>query len=90
VACPAHGVVVAVVPWARPGSRFTRAFEDQAAWLCARMTGTRAAQLLRTTWRSVQGIVERVVADLAGRTTGWRGWSGSGSMRSLIARTAGS
>lgn len=68
VACPRHGIVVAAVPWARPGSRFTRPFEDQAAWLCAGMTGTKAAQLLRTTWRSMQSIVERVVADLAGRT----------------------
>jgi transposase len=68
VACPQHGVVVAAVPWARPGSRFTRAFEDQAAWLCAGMTGTKAAELLRTTWRSVQAIVQRVVADLAGKT----------------------
>jgi Transposase len=32
------------------------------------MTGTRAAQLLRTTWRSMQAIVERVVADLAGKS----------------------
>ena len=68
VACPAHGIVVAAVPWARPGSRFTRQFEDQAAWLCAGMTGTKAAELLRTTWRPVQAIVERVVADLAGKT----------------------
>ena len=30
VACPEHGVVVASVPWARPGSRFTTAFEDTA------------------------------------------------------------
>lgn len=67
VACLRHGVVVAAVPWARPGSRFTSAFEDQAAWLCANMTGTKAAQLLRTTWRSMQSIVERVVADLAGK-----------------------
>ena len=68
VACPRHGVVVAAVPWARPGSRFTTTFEDQAAWLCAAMTGTKTAELLRTTWRSVQGIVERVVAELAGKT----------------------
>jgi len=68
VSCAVHGVVVAAVPWARPGSRFTTAFEDQAAWLCANMTGTKAAQLLRTTWRSVQSIVARVVADLAGKT----------------------
>ncbi len=68
VACPAHGVVVAAVPWARPGSRFTRSFEDQAAWLCAAMNTTRAAELLRTTWRSLQAIITRVVADLAGKT----------------------
>ena len=33
VSCPSHGVVVAAVPWARAGSRFTTAFEDTAAWL---------------------------------------------------------
>ena len=66
VACPRHGIVVAAVPWARPGSRFTRPFEDQAAWLCASMPATRAAELLRTTWRSLQSIVERVTADLGG------------------------
>ncbi|MGH3505376.1 MAG: ISL3 family transposase [Nocardioidaceae bacterium] len=66
VTCPAHGVVVAAVPWARANSRFTTAFEEQAAWACAAMAGTRAAQLLGTTWRSLQSIVERVVADLAG------------------------
>jgi transposase len=68
VACPRDKVVAAQVPWARPGSRFTRSFEDQAAWLCANMTGAKAAQLLRTTWRSLQAIITRVVADLAGRT----------------------
>jgi transposase len=67
VTCPRHGVVVAAVPWARPGSWFTTAFEDQAAWLCAQMPWAKAAVLLRTTWRSLQGIVERVTADLAGR-----------------------
>lgn len=64
VACPVHGVVAAAVPWARPGSRFTIAFEEQAAWLCAQMPWSKAACLLRTTWRSLQSVVERVVADL--------------------------
>jgi transposase len=66
VSCPAHGVVVAAVPWARPGSRFTTAFEDQAAWLCARMPVSAAAVLMRTTWRSLQAILVRVTADLDG------------------------
>jgi transposase len=69
VTCPVHGVVVAAVPWARqPRSRFTTAFEDQAAWLCAAMNMTKAAELLHVTWRSLQAIIERVVADLGGKT----------------------
>ena len=31
VRCGEHGVVVATVPWARHGSRFSRSFEDQVA-----------------------------------------------------------
>jgi transposase len=33
VRCRQHGVVVAAVPWAWHGSRFSRTFEDQVAWL---------------------------------------------------------
>ena len=33
VDCPKCGVVVARVPWAEPGSRFTRDFESECAWL---------------------------------------------------------
>lgn len=33
VDCPECGVVVARVPWAEPGSRFTRDFEAECAWL---------------------------------------------------------
>lgn len=34
-------------------------------WLAAHMTGSRVAELLRITWRSVQAIVIRVVAKRA-------------------------
>jgi transposase len=67
VRCGTHGVVVAAVPWARHGSRFSSAFEDHCAWLTARAPASTVAGYLRTTWRSVTGIVERVVADLAGK-----------------------
>lgn len=67
LSCPEHGVVVSAVPWARTGSKFTRAFEETTAWLCAQMAGTRVAEYLRTTWRSVQAMVARVVAEVAGR-----------------------
>ena len=57
--------MVAAVPWARPGSRFTTAFEDTAAWLVCHATLSVVAVLLRVAWRSVADIVTRVVADRA-------------------------
>ena len=64
VRCPRHGVLTAAVPWARPGARFTTAFGEHAAWLCAQMPWAKAARLLRVTWRTLQSIVARVVAGL--------------------------
>ena len=68
VRCGEHGVVVAEVPWARPASRFTRWFEDQVAWLAAHTASSVVAELARTTWRSVVGVVGRVTRELSGRT----------------------
>jgi len=68
VRCPQHGVVVAAVPWARPGARCTRAFEDTCAWLAAHAAFTVIAALLRVSWRTVAAVVTRVVAELAGKT----------------------
>jgi transposase len=59
-------VVVAAVPWARPGARCTSGFEDTAAWLAANASASTVAELLRVTWRTVSSIVTRVVAGLAG------------------------
>jgi transposase len=60
VSCPEHGVVVCAVPWAGHKSRFTRAFEDQAAWLAVNCSRSAVAQLMRVTWRTVGQICERV------------------------------
>jgi len=68
VRCPQHGVVVAAVPWARPGARSTYVFEDTCTWLAAHAAFTVIAALLRVSWRTVAAIVTRVVADLAGKT----------------------
>jgi transposase len=68
VNCRQHGPTVIAVPWARHASRFTTAFEDTAAWLTARAAASTVAQLMRVTWRATVGIVERVVAEAAGRT----------------------
>jgi transposase len=68
VACRLHGVVVAAVPWARHDSWFTTRFEDTAAWLAAHASASTVAELLRSSWRAVTGIVTRVVAEARGRT----------------------
>jgi transposase len=60
VTCRRHGVVVCAVPWARHDSRFTRAFEDQTAWLTVNASQSAVAQLMRVAWRTVGAICERV------------------------------
>ena len=67
VECPEDGVVVAHVPWARPGAKHTWAFEDACAWLAAHAAMSVLTVLLRIAWRTVAAIVTRVVAD--GRDT---------------------
>jgi transposase len=63
VTCRRHGVVVCAVPWARHDSRFTRAFEDQVAWLAVNTSKTAVAELMRVAWRSVGTILARVAAE---------------------------
>lgn len=62
--CPAHGVRVEAVPFARPGSRFTRDFEDLVCWLAAHTDSTAVSQLLRIDWQTVGRIVERACGEL--------------------------
>lgn len=51
------------VPWARPGARHTRDFEDVVAWLAQRLDKSAVSKLLRCSWEAVANIVVRVVAD---------------------------
>ena len=66
VRCGRHGVVVCAVPWARHRSRFTRAFEDQAAWLAVNTSKSAVAELMRVAWRTVGAICERVCEEATG------------------------
>jgi transposase len=63
VRCPAHGVVVAAVPWARHGAGCTRAFEDTAAWLAVHPSRVAVAELLGVAWRSVGRMVTGVAQE---------------------------
>lgn len=59
--CPVHGVITEAVPWAEPGSRFTRDFEDLVAWCAQKMDQTAVTRLLHIAWATVGSIIERVV-----------------------------
>jgi len=56
-------VLTEEVPWARPGARHTRDFEDVVAWLAQRADKTTVARLLRCSWEAVAHIVVRVVGS---------------------------
>ncbi len=62
IECPTHGVRTEGVPFARPGARFTRDFENLVGWLATTMDKTAICRLLRVDWDSVGRIIERVVA----------------------------
>ena len=61
VDCSKCGVVVEMVPWAEPGSCFTRDFEEQVAYLAQKTDKTTIVDTMRTAWRTVGSIVARVV-----------------------------
>jgi transposase len=61
--CPDCGVRCEAVRWARPGSPYTRDFEDVVAFLAQQMAKTPIRRLMRIAWDSVGDIVTRVVTD---------------------------
>jgi transposase len=65
VRCPAHGVVVRQVPWARHGAGHTLAFDQQVAWLATQCSKTAVTELMRIAWRTVGAIIARVWAETA-------------------------
>jgi transposase len=63
VSCHEHGVVVAMVPWARHGAGHTLTFDDEVAWLATNTSKSAVCELKRIAWRTVGSIVARVWAD---------------------------
>jgi transposase len=65
--CPeCEAVRTEEVPWARPGSAFTRAFEDAVALLAQQLSKTAVSELVNISWQTVGSIAERVVAEHLG------------------------
>ena len=69
--CPDCGVRYEAVRWARPGSPYTRDFEDVVAFLAQQMAKTPICRLMRIAWDSVGDIITRVVSSARRASTGW-------------------
>lgn len=64
VSCPAcRRVRTEDVPWARPGARHSRDFDQVVAWLAQRMDKTSVARLMGCSWTTVDRCVDRLVDD---------------------------
>jgi transposase len=63
VLCRRCGVRTMEVPWARPGSVFTRAFENEVAWMLQRTDQTTVSRYFKISWRAAGRIARRVVAE---------------------------
>lgn len=61
VSCKEHGVAQVEVPWAKPNSRFTLLFERLAIDLLQECDISAAARILRISWDSAWGIMQRAV-----------------------------
>ena len=61
--CPAHGVHVEAVPFARHRAQFTRDLEDLIAWLATRTDKTAITRLVRIDWQTVGRIISRVADE---------------------------
>lgn len=67
VDCPTHGVTVALVPWARHDSAFTRAFEDLVCWEAVASSKNTAVHRYGISWRAVNNICVRVATEALDR-----------------------
>lgn len=64
VKCPEHGVVTADVPWAYPGSCFTRDFDLTVAWLAKYLPRSAVSSYMRIDWETVGKCISRSLNDL--------------------------
>ena len=64
IICPEHGVLVADVLWAYPGSRFTKNFDLTVGWLAVYLPRSAVAEYMRIDWETVGRCVNRTLNDI--------------------------
>jgi len=64
VNCPNHGIVTAMVPWAYPGSGFTKEFDLTVAWLATYLPRSTVSNYMRIDWATVGRCISRTLNDI--------------------------
>ncbi len=64
IKCPIHGVFTAAVPWAYPGSSFTKSFDMTVAWLSTKMSKSAIAEYMRIDWETTGRCISRALNEL--------------------------
>ena len=64
IICLEHGVYVAEVPWAYPGSRFIKDFDLTVAWFASYLPRSTTSYFMRVDWETVGRCVNRALHDL--------------------------
>ena len=62
--CPEHGVVTAAIPWAYPGSGFTRDFDLTVGWLAVYLPRSVVSEYMRIDWETVGRCVHRTLNEI--------------------------
>jgi len=61
VVCPDHGTVTAEVPWAFPGSSFTKDFDLTTAWLAVFLPRSTVREYMRIDWKTIGRCITRTL-----------------------------
>lgn len=64
IECLEHGVLVADVPWAYPGSGFTKDFDLTVGWLAIYLPRSIVSGYMRIDWETVGRCVHRTLNDI--------------------------
>ncbi|WP_455056635.1 ISL3 family transposase [Jutongia sp.] len=64
IKCPVHGILVADVPWAYPGSGFTKDFDLTVGWLATYLPRSAVSEYMRIDWETVGRCVHRTLNDI--------------------------
>ena len=64
IECPVHGVLVADVPWAYPGSGFTKDFDLTVGWLATYLARSTVSEYMRIDWETVGRCIHRTLNDI--------------------------